>query len=690
MPKPDLSHILKTPWIYKMLNKKGVIIYVGKSVNLKSRVSSYFRKNADLNFAKKQMVKQVDKIEIIETLNETEALVLEINLIKRFSPKYNVLMKDDKNLTYICVTSEIIPRVIKVRNKRIRWEYFWPYTTTFNITALLKVLYKIFRIRNCRIKFEKNSKSVENKVLDKVLKKVDSKENENTNDFNLKISNFAWKSTPCMDYYIWVCSAPCILRLKNILEYKKDISNLIKFLKWDISTVLNNLNIDLNKEIQSLNFEKAWEIRDSIKAIKELNERQIARDSVSWNHDWIVFLEKYWKLFAWKAEIRDWNLIWMYNTEIINKLELDREELVKIFFEQKYTSCQSVFFKWDNSLNNTLNNFYKKEKKEKKNKSKITILINENAKFIKKITKKLDLKIENPEIWSKSDLLNRVRLNLLRFAYDQEMNTLTKRTLTKKAHNSLLTWLGFKELKQKEIIFECYDISHTAWRFTVASRSVLLNWKKTTSKYKRYKIKDLPDWKIDDYESMREVMRRRVLEWIEKNNFPDLIVIDWWKWQLSACLESIEKTFLNKNFKLTILDNLEISAIKKEHIKDLKDSIITLNIKICSLAKKKEEVFLLNQKESIIFADNSIERALLQTIRDEAHRFAITYNRHSRTKHMKKNILESLPWFGPITRKKLLKEFKSVDNLKNISEKDVFKICNISQIETLKDHWLLW
>jgi len=103
-----------------MLNKKGVIIYVGKSVNLKSRVSSYFRKNADLNFAKKQMVKQVDKIEIIETLNETEALVLEINLIKRFSPKYNVLMKDDKNLTYICVTSEIIPRVIKVRNKRIR------------------------------------------------------------------------------------------------------------------------------------------------------------------------------------------------------------------------------------------------------------------------------------------------------------------------------------------------------------------------------------------------------------------------------------------------------------------------------------------------------------------------------------------------------------------------------------------
>jgi excinuclease ABC subunit C len=194
----------------------------------------------------------------------------------------------------------------------------------------------------------------------------------------------------------------------------------------------------------------------------------------------------------------------------------------------------------------------------------------------------------------------------------------------------------------------------------VASRSVIENGKTANSKYKKFKIKNLEEWKIDDFNSMREIMERRIKE-IKKQNFiPDLIIIDWWKWQLSSVVEILEKN----NIK---------------------------NLQLVWLAKKEEILYKLVDWnfEEIILEKDSQELKLIQKIRDEAHRFAITFNRDSRIKSMKKNILESLPWFGIVTRKKILKQFGSVENLINIEKSKLKKLLNKTQIETLENHWLI-
>jgi excinuclease ABC subunit C len=241
--------------------------------------------------------------------------------------------------------------------------------------------------------------------------------------------------------------------------------------------------------------------------------------------------------------------------------------------------------------------------------------------------------------------------NIYEYASKSHIESLKSKWFSKKTMKNLLDILWYKQIN-KNIIFECNDISHISWYHTVASRSIIENWKTNNSKYKKFKIKTLDYWKIDDFDSMREITTRRIKEIYKLKNTPDLIIIDWGKWQLSSVIEIIEK----------------------EKIK----------LQIVAIAKKEEELFLPNNKKSILLNKNSDELKLVQKLRDEAHRFAISFNRDSRNKSMKKNILESLPWFWPKTRKKLLNKYWSVEKLKN--KKNLSDILNKTQIQVLEDH----
>lgn len=609
--KTILNQLPKLPWIYKFIDNNWKIIYIWKSVNLKSRVNSYFNWKAKLNFAKQQMIKQISNIEIIITNNETESLILETTLIKKHLPKYNILMKDWKNHIYIKITNEEFPKIIKTRYKtNSEWNkstYFWPYISNYYVNNLLKTIKHIFWYWIWEHNF------------------------------------FMDKKTYNLDKYIF----------KNnyqINEYHKIIENIKDFLNWNTHKVKKIIEEKMLQKAKELNFEEAQKLKEKLDSIKILEENQIVRDWVKWDMYIMNIVEKFEKYYVWVIEIKDNKIIWFYNYDIENKLEENKSELLKYIVEQKYID-ESIEIIDDN----TENKIWENKKYDILNKNWI------NKKIIFVLPFEIDIinpdiKIEVPQIWVKKELLELCYKNIYEYAYKSHLDSLSTKWFTKKTMQNILNLLWYKQINSN-VIFECNDISHISWNHTVASRSIIENWKSNTSKYKKLKIKTLKEWEINDFDSMREVIIRRLKELEKLNNLPDLIIIDWWKWQLSSVVEIIKES--------------------------------EKNIQVIWIAKKEEELFLPWKKEPIILEKDSLELRLIQKIRDEAHRFAITFNRDTRIKSMKKNILEELPWFWPKTRKKILNKYWNIKKLKEVNKQELKEILNKTQIETLENHWII-
>lgn len=275
-----------------MKDKTGKIIYVGKAKNLRSRVSSYFREGQDLTVAKRNMVGQIADIETILCQTEVEALVLETNLIKHFSPKYNILMKDDKNLSYLKITTGKIPELIKTRQKiNDGAKYFGPFTQGMNLSENIKSLRRMFKIRACKMKFS----DIGGKIT---------------------ITDKAGRGVPCMDYYIGICPAPCLLKEQNINEHNQNISNLQEFLSGKTNKILENLREKMQFFAKNLEFEKAQKIKEEIAAIEMFSERQIARDMVDGDIDACVILEKYNQIFVGLTSVRDGKIIGVFRSSV--------------------------------------------------------------------------------------------------------------------------------------------------------------------------------------------------------------------------------------------------------------------------------------------------------------------------------------------------------------------------------------
>ena len=304
--KTFISRMPETPGVYLMHDADGTIIYVGKSKKLRARVSSYFVAGADLSPAKRSMVKQVQDIEYIETGSEIEALVLETNLIKLHTPKYNILMKDDKNLSYIHLTGDPVPELRRVRSRPTSGTCFGPYATDTDISEALTVLRRIFRIRACRVEFLKKSNG------------------------ELAIGHKAGRSIPCMDHYIGLCPAPCLLTSETLAEHAEHVKAFVTYMRGRRGDIISELTDRMRQAAQNLEYEEAGKIKRQIDTLKRLGVRQIARDAIPGDHRIIFYLEKYEKIYVGVTEVADGEIRGVRTTEIVPRLGETRSEIVSL------------------------------------------------------------------------------------------------------------------------------------------------------------------------------------------------------------------------------------------------------------------------------------------------------------------------------------------------------------------------
>jgi excinuclease ABC subunit C len=501
-------------------------------------------------------------------------------------------------------------------------------------------LRRIFKIRNCRVQFAMRG--------------------------NITIIDKVGKTLPCMDYYIWLCPAPCLLKKTYLDAHNASIAKLRKFLSGKNNEVIAMLEATMWDFSRNLDFEKADEIKQEIQALKNLSERQLARDILPGDHDFVILLEKYDQLYIWLLSIRWGNIMWIFRHTIQSKIDSVSEVLVA-FLAREYSEREEDLPETLN-LKIPLTDQAILSLLEQKN---ITLMVDPNGK--------------------KRELIQFLENQVREYAYKSELQKLEQKTLTREHMANVLERLGYMVPKKWEIVFECYDISHTHGQFTYASRVCIVNGKPDPTRYKKYKIKTLENGEIDDFASHREVMMRRMIEWIGQENLPHLIIIDWGKWQLSSAIAGIkEGIFVSSSWGKWNETEWNMETHNSEKSEYGVFSLLHWQLPpICSIAKREEEIFLPWKKDPILFQKGTPELMVLQKARDESHRFSITANRNARGKAMKKNILEELPGIWPVTRKKLLKLAGSIDDIKKLSKWELLSVLNQKQFETLRDHGIV-
>ena len=590
----DIQEQLKTlpdlPGSYQYYDKNNEIIYVGKAKNLKKRVLSYFHKTLDTPKLR-VLVPQIVKIEFIITNTEVEALILESHLIKKYKPKYNVLLKDDKKYPYFVITDEDYPRVIVARKgnrNTIKGKYFGPYTDSRAMYATLDLLKKIFPLKQCKTP--------------------------------------KFKSRPCMYYDIGRCCAPC-QKMVSIEDYKKILNKVELFLSGKKSELIAELKKEMQKYSDNFEYEKAAKYRDSYLDIeKTLETQRVVFENTNKNQDIIAFLND-GNLFVFTLlQIREGRLIDKREFSFDFSSLDNYTEVIEFFLKEYYEILSNIDFPDEIIINYQLD-----DDTIKLYNDWLSSKAKKNVKIIKGTTKKYEdlkiLAIKNAK--SYMEKLKQKKLNEIQTDYNEIGSYLMEKLCLNKFPS----------------LVECFDISHIQGTNTVASMVVFENGIKKKSAYRKFKIKTVID-KPDDFASMSEVVQRRYSKLLKNNEkFPDLIIIDGGKGQLSSVVN--------------IFDELGIK-----------------NQDIVSLAKREEEIFLPHIKDAIILPRNSKALYFFQQIRDEAHRFAITFHRDLRGKSSIKSQLDEIKGCSNKSKELLLKAYQSVEIIKTKTQEELSLIVN--------------
>ena len=577
------------PGVYLMQDSNNQVLYVGKAKHLKNRIRSYFNSSSNLSPKIQQLVHKIERFEFIVTETETEALILENNLIKQLKPYYNDRLKDDKTYPFIKVTlQEKFPKVLFTRNiKNDGSKYFGPFTSARSVRTTMNLLKKLFPYRSC-------------------TKTITGKDER-----------------PCLDFHINRCVGPCIGASKR-QDYNEIINQVILFLEGDKKEVIRQLKTAMEKSSVNLEYEKAANYRDQIHSIEQINEKQRIFNADKSNQDIIGIHLASNEAAIQILHIRNGNMIGR-NHFIMESIMDNKENIIaREFIEQYY-------------------NFYHEIPSE--------IIVQTELDTDKEITKEWlktkknkPVKITVPYRGDKKKLLN-LAIQNAKEQYNSKF--IGEKIQLEQAKDSLIEIEESLGLNKIPTRIECYDISNIQGTNPVGSMTVFIDGKPSKSHYRKFKIANVKG--INDYEMMKEVLSRRLrnlkdttkTEWNDK---PDLIIIDGGKGHLNASLQTL----------------LELGQYP--------------DISICSLAKKKEEIFIPEQSESIILSRNSKALHLFQFIRDEAHRFAITFQRSLRSKKSNLSILDSIPGIGPKKKYSLLEKYQTIKQIENAS------IANISKL----------
>lgn len=563
----------ESPGIYQYLNEKGEIIYVGKAKNLKRRVSSYFNKEQQ-SVKTKVLVKQIHDIKYIVVENEQDALLLENSLIKKFQPRYNILLKDGKTYPWICIKNEFFPRVFKTRNLvKDGSKYYGPYTYGPAIKTILELIEQIFPLRTCKL--DLTSESIHRK--------------------NYKV---------CLQYHIKKC-AGCCEGLQSREEYDENIKKIKSILKGEISEIEDELKKEMIDYAENLQFEKAQKVKEKLEILAQYKSKSTIVNPLLTNIDTFAIEIDDNDAFINYLKVTNGTITQAYTLEYKIRTEEEKEEILAsaiIELRNRFKSqSKEILLPFD--INYELNG--------------VTITVPQRGD--KK--KLLDLSIQNVKQYKFDRLKQREKFNPEQRAA--------------KLLNSIRNLLKLNNLP---IQIECFDNSNIQGSDAVAACVVYKMAKPSKKDYRKYNIKSVVG--PDDYASMKEVVRRRYSRLIEEESpLPQLIIADGGIGQMEVIREVIEDE-LNLS--------IPIAGLAKNEKHKTKELLFGFPPKVVGM-DPNDEVF-----------------RFFASIQDEVHRYAIKFHREKRSKNQVKSELE-IKGIGPKTREQLIKRFKSVKRIKELS-----------------------
>ncbi|WP_172919145.1 excinuclease ABC subunit UvrC [Capnocytophaga canis] len=569
-----LQTLPSKPGVYQFYDKSDSLIYVGKAINLKKRVSSYFQKKHESGKTR-VLVKKIVRIEHIVVATESDALLLENNLIKKYQPRYNILLKDDKSYPWICVKKERFPRVFQTR-KMIKDGslYFGPYTSIKTVRTLLELIKELYPLRNCS--YDLSEQNIQNQ-----------------------------KFKVCLEYHIKNCKGACE-GLQSEENYLQNISEIIEILKGNFKDALARLKKEMVSLATDLRFEEAQQIKEKIDILTNYQAKSTIVSSKINNIDVfsIVSDEEYGYVnflqVAYGAIVR------AHTIEIKKKLEETDRELLEFAIvdirERFFSNSKEIITPFEVTLPNNL---------------QLTI----------------------PKLGEKHQLLELSLRNAKHFR--QERFKQVKIADPERHTNRILSQLQRDlHLSEPPIHIECFDNSNIQGTNPVAACVVFRNGKPSKKDYRHFNIKTVEG--PNDFASMEEVVYRRYKRLLEENEpLPQLIIIDGGKGQLSSALKSLESL-------------------------DLRGKIAIIGI-----AKRLEEIYFPEDSIPLYLDKKSESLKLIQQLRNEAHRFGITFHRQKRSKVAIVSELDNIEGIGDKTKESLLKHFKSVKRIKEASLEDL-------------------
>lgn len=757
MAKSNIESLIEklpeTPGVYKMKDEEGRILYVGKAKNLSRRVRSYFRKQQNRPMRTQKLVEAIADLEWIEVGSDLEALFLETNLIKEFRPKYNVLMKDDKNFIYIKITKEAFPRILLVRRvDKDGARYFGPKTATGNVRKTLMLLQKLFMYRSCDLGLEWHPEQNDPK----------------TGQTEVTKKTIAY---PCLDYHIKRCAAPCIGKISPE-EYKKSIEKIEYFLEGKSSEIEKQLKDQMAELVAQKQFERAALLRDKLVALQDLMNptKQVVTSPDQENTDVFDFVLEGGKAY--------FNLFMLREGKLINQENFIADAFGFEPGEEEFATEVMESF---------LYQYYGKATDFPQ-----TILIPhefEEEDFLEEwLTNQAGRKVyvKVPERGKKHQLLELAEKNARSF---QKQHKARWEGFEEQDEEALIELAAHLSLAKKPKRMECYDISHLGGSDTVASMVAFENGKSKPSDYRKFHLKTLANGEIDDFKSMKEILYRRLLYLTKapkgitfknaaKSHKKGIeALLEEWRGEpqevgdelkefsvalkdkkvvgLLRLTEGASKTLLQKSLfvsptqrdqgiakalmrwtydkrkakrvylscddsTFSFYDDFGFEAVKqlpeefvtqlqnephmalKKHLLaydpskhhdssfESKPDLIVIDggkgqlshamesgealgstIPMIGLAKREEEVFVPGKSFPLLIPNDSKASLLLQRIRNEAHRFAITFQKSTRKQYLTASALDSIKGLGDVAKMKLLEHFGSVEQIKKATPEEL-------------------
>jgi len=566
--------IPKQPGIYKYFDSANELLYVGKAKHLRKRVGSYFTKTFT-SYKTHELVQKIARIEFTIVNSEQDAFLLENTLIKQFQPRYNINLKDDKTYPFIVIKNEPFPRVFLTRKKIPDGsEYLGPYTSVKKVRELMEFIKQTIQLRNCSLDLK---------------------------DSNIKKNKFK----VCLEYHLGNCKGPCE-GLQTTEDYQEDLSQLKNLLRGNLAPVIRHFKEEMKGHVRGLAFEKAALVKKKIEFLENYQSRSVVANARAGNMDVFSILKEKEIAYVNYLMVRNGAIIQTQTSKVETHLDESPEEILSFTIAQLRTTFNSdateiiVPFPVDYPQDEI-----KVTVPKAGDRKKLLELSEKNTlHFIDEIRNKerLQLNIKSPEKWK---LLEQLQVDL--------------------------------QLQELPVHIECFDNSNFQGSYPVSAMVCFKNGEPSKKDYRHFNVKTVEG--INDFATMKEAVFRRYKRLKEEEQpFPQLVIIDGGKGQLSAAVEAVKE--LGVDGRLTLV----------------------------GLAKNEEEIFFAGDKESLKLPYNSASLKFIRRIRDEVHRFGITFHRQKRSKGTFKNELEDIQGIGAATANSLLKELKSVKKIRELSQ----------------------